>query len=181
MSQLSSIISADSFKSACCTVRAELKKLGFWSKKLANVTVRQTYFGFSYGWQYYRGCGDIVIPKISVIRMYDSCCRGDSMPLRDVLRHEYGHAVADNHRSLVKSSKFRDVFGAAHDNLECFHYSDKEHVSYYASDNVGEDFAETFMYFIKYKGKLPKDFDTPAIRKKWNFVKYLGNRFKDIE
>jgi len=181
MSQSSSIINADSFKSACCVVKANLKKLGFWSKKLADVTVRQTYFGFSYGWQYYQGCGDIVIPKLSMIRFYNDCCGHGSMPLRDVLRHEYAHAIADNHRSFVKSSKFRAAFGAAHDNLKCFHYSDQKHVSPYASDNVGEDFAETFMYYIKYKGKLPTDFNTPAIRKKWNFVKHLGNCFKGVE
>ena len=180
MSNLSSIISATSFKSACRDVKAGLKKLGFWSEKLADVKVRQTYFGFSYGWQYYRGCGDIVVPKLSVSRMCDSY-RGDIFPIRDVLRHEYAHAIADNHRSLVKSSKFRSAFGAAHDNLKCFHYDEQEHVSYYASDNAGEDFAETFRYYIKHKGKIPERFDTSVIRKKWDFLKHLCVRMKKIK
>ena len=64
MTKRSSVTSAASFKSALCAVKSDLKGLGFWSKKLDSVTVRQTLWGFSYGWQYYQGSGDIVIPKL---------------------------------------------------------------------------------------------------------------------
>lgn len=173
------VVNASLLRSACRSVQTDLNSLGFWTKKLADVTVRQTLFGLSYGWQYYHGCGDIVIPRLSAIRLYDNC-RGKSIPLRDILSHEYGHAVADCHRGVMRSPKFEQAFGASHDDLESFSYNDQSHVSRYASDSAGEDFAETFMYYIKHKGKLPRIFSTQIIKKKWDFVSYLSTCLKGI-
>lgn len=174
MSSSSSIVSDTSFKSALRTVKKDLKLLGFWSKKIDRVTVRQASWGISYGWQYYRGSGDIVIPRFSLLRWLDTFCRKQHFPIRDVLRHEYGHAVADCHRSFVRSAKFKSAFGSSHDDSSRSDYNDEEFVTHYAADSAGEDFAETFMYYVKHKGRLPNDFNTPVIRKKWDFIKHIG-------
>jgi len=159
-------------------VRAELRQQGCWSDRLSAVSVRQTLFGFAYGWQYYRGCGDIIIPKFSCVRLLDRC-RGVTVPVRDVLRHEYGHAVADTHRSLVKGDEFRSAFGGAHDSNKWSEYASDTHVSPYASNSISEDFAEVFMYYFKHKGAIPKAFSTPAITKKWKYIETICQKLRD--
>lgn len=168
------------FKGALHAVQFELRKQGCWSAKLARVSTRQTPFGFAYGWQYYRGCGDIVVPRISVVRLWDRFW-GTAIPLRDVLRHEYAHAVADSHRSLVRGKTFRCVFGGDHDSETWFEYDVDSHVSVYASSRVCEDFAEVFMYYMKFKGRLPTRFDTPQIARKWNYIELVCNQMKQMK
>jgi len=46
-------------------------------------------------------------------------------------------------------------------------------VSTYAATQPAEDFAETFMHFVRLKGALPRKWKTPAIRPNWTFVKGL--------
>ena len=180
MTQPTLIAGTDSFNSACRDVRSELRQHGCWSDRLSAVSVRQTLVGFAYGWQYYKGCGDIIIPKFSFVRLWGSW-RGNTVPLRDVLRHEYGHAVADMHRSLVKGDGFRDAFGGAHDSQKWLEYDIDSHVSVYASLSICEDFAEVFMYYIKYKGRLPRVFSTPVIAMKWKYIETICQRLKGGE
>ncbi len=82
-----------------------------------------------------------------------------SIPL-DVLRHEFGHALATLYpRALSQGGLFRKAFDAKYgpkpapdidpDNWEF------DCVSAYAATETREDFAETFMLFVKHKGKLP--------------------------
>ena len=94
----------------------------------------------------------------------------------DVFRHEFGHALADLYpRALSQGGLFREAFGAKYgpkpapeidpDNWEF------DCVSAYAATKTQEDFAETFMLFVKHKGKIPAKFARlPAIRKKWKAV-----------
>lgn len=94
----------------------------------------------------------------------------------DVIRHEFGHALADLYpTALSKGGLFKEAFGAKYgpnpapdtdpDNWEF------DFVSPYAARATQEDFAETFMLFLKHKGKLPAKFATkPAIKKKWAAV-----------
>ena len=37
-----------------------------------------------------------------------------------------------------------------------------------------EDFAETFMVYLRSKGTLPECFSTPSIRRNWKFIRDLG-------
>jgi hypothetical protein len=78
---------------------------------------------------------------------------------------------------IQRSSRFRKVFGGD--------YNDSDHpragkegefVSQYAQTDPAEDIAEVGMLFLKHKGKLPTRFNTPAIKKKWQFVRDLGER-----
>jgi len=73
------------------------------------------------------------------------------------------------------------MLGCFHDDDSSSEYDDDDFVTYYASDNAGEDFSETFMCYVKHKGKLPNGFNTPVIQKKWAFVKYLGDCLKGLK
>ncbi len=100
----------------------------------------------------------------------------------DVFRHEFGHALADLYPgALKKGGLFREAFGGVYsekpapdidpDNWEF------DCVSPYAATETREDFAETFMLFVKYKGKLPAKFKgKPVIVKKWKAVAEIVKR-----
>jgi hypothetical protein len=100
----------------------------------------------------------------------------------DVIRHEFGHALADRYpKALKKGGLFREAFGGVYsekpapeidpDNWEF------DCVSPYAATETREDFAETFMFFVKYKGKIPAQFkEKPVIVKKWKAVAEIVKR-----
>ncbi len=101
---------------------------------------------------------------------------------RNVIRHEFGHALADLYpETLKKGGTFRAAFGGTYgptpakgtDTTDwqgrCF--------SEYAATATQEDFAETFMLFVKHKGKIPAKFaKCPAIQKKWEAVAEICRR-----
>ena len=112
---------------------------------------------------------------------------GEKDSASNVIRHEFGHALADQYpAALKKGGLFREAFGGV--------YSDKpapdidpdnwefDCVSPYAATETREDFAETFMLFLKHKGKLPKKFaNKPAIAKKWAAVAEIIKRVRALE
>ena len=100
----------------------------------------------------------------------------------DVLRHEFGHALADRYpAALKKGALFRKAFGGAYGDEPArgTDPSDWEGrcVSAYAATATQEDFAETFMFYVKHKGKIPAKFaKKPAIRKKWKSMAEIVRR-----
>ncbi len=106
----------------------------------------------------------------------------DKNSTTDTMRHEFGHALADRYPvALKQGGLFREAFGGV--------YSDKpapdidsdnwefDCVTQYATDSTREDFAETFMLFVKYKGKIPAQFKgKPVIVKKWKAVAEIVKR-----
>lgn len=154
-------------------VRRELEAHGFWDQPLASIGVFLVPVGKAYGWQWYGSTGEIGIPAVSLCRLGDLFGRRYT-PLADVLRHEHGHALADTHRGLFRSTQFRSAFGAAHESETAFEFDPEFHVSAYAATNASEDFAETFMLYLKHGGRLPACIDTRYIRAKWKFVERLG-------
>jgi hypothetical protein len=98
--------------------------------------------------------------------------------LADVLRHEYGHAVADTHRGLILSRQFVEAFGASHCLGDEWEHDPGLHVTEYAATGAAEDFAETLMLFLKHGGILPSCLDVPPIRAKWAFVRRLGRAIR---
>ena len=100
----------------------------------------------------------------------------------DVIRHEFGHALADQYPgALKKGGLFRAAFGGAYGEdpaEECVAegWGDR-YVSEYATSATQEDFAETFMLFVKHKGKIPAKFaKRSVIRKKWKAVAEIVKR-----
>ena len=100
----------------------------------------------------------------------------------DVLRHEFGHALADRYpAALKKGALFRKAFGGAYGDEPArgTDPSDWEGrcVSAYAATATQEDFAETFMFYVKHKGKIPAKFaKKPALRKKWKVMAEIVRR-----
>ncbi|MCU0872767.1 MAG: hypothetical protein MUE50_10525 [Pirellulaceae bacterium] len=167
------LVTLSQLNRALARVRLELAKHGFWDDSLASVHVFLVPVGYAYGWQWYGSSGEICIPAVSLSRLCDLIGRRYTS-LADVLRHEHGHALADTHRGLFHCRQFSRVFGAAHCNRTAFQYDPGFHVSCYSATNASEDFAETFMLFVKHGGRLPTRFDTKAIRDKWEFIEQLG-------
>ena len=114
MSNTSWFIGGISFESACREVQEELQVADLWCSRLEQVKVRQVPLGLPYGWQYYQGCGDIVIPRLSLVRLFD-LARGVVVPLRDTLRHEYAHAFAQINSGFYACDRFVSAFGKPHD------------------------------------------------------------------
>jgi hypothetical protein len=173
------IITMPRLQSALDDVVGELDEVGLWNSRLAKVDVYLTWVGTAYGWQWYRGSGHIEIPAVSLIRVSQLIYGGPRIALRDLLRHEYGHAVADTNRALIRSRRFTDAYGTPHDSEIPSDYSKDEHVTEYAATNSSEDFAEVFMFYLKHGGKIPTRYKTQNIERKWQFVDRLCQQIAD--
>jgi hypothetical protein len=160
---------------ALSRVQNELSRHGFFDERLAEVEVFLVPLALgAYGWQWYGTTGEIDIPAISLAKLHDHLV-GTYFSLADVLRHEYGHALADTHRGLFRSRQFRDAFHASHDDARtAFEYDPYFHVSDYAATNASEDFAETFMLYLRHSGRLPPCHATRPKIKKWRFIEELS-------
>lgn len=167
------IVNQSQLDRANYAVTCELDAHGFYDSHVQSVDTYLVPLGVSYGWHYFGGSGDISIPRISFSRL-SHLWRGSYTSLRDVLRHEFAHAIADTHRGLVQSAFFSDSFGAAHHwNFE-WEYDPEHHVSEYAATAPAEDFAETFMLYVRHGGVLPTRHSTKPIKRKWKFIEQLS-------
>ena len=97
------VITLKRLNSALDDVRTELDRFGLWNARLADIDVYLTWFGGAYGYQFYRTTSQIEIPAVSLSRLWELMACGMPASLRDILRHEYGHAVADTNRGLMRS------------------------------------------------------------------------------
>jgi hypothetical protein len=154
-------------------IHRELRHLGFLTQAIRNVRIKLTPFGTAYGYQHYGGSGEICIPCFSLAKVWDRL-RGEYTPLRDILRHEFAHALADTHRSLFRSRLFTEAFGAPHNWKTRWEYHPDHHVSTYAATAPAEDFAETFMIYVRAGGVLPRKWRKTPIQRKWLFIKEIG-------
>jgi hypothetical protein len=115
--------------------------------------------------------GHIYIPSWSILHFRPKT----KATLRDIVRHEYAHGIAHYYPGLIqKAGRFKEVFGG---NYWAKSHSRSEHdefVSEYASTMPMEDFAETFMVYLRHRGELPARFAIPAIRRKWSFIRDLS-------
>lgn len=171
-----------SFDSALYAVRRQLKAYGCWTKPVSDLDVYQTVFSLSYGYQKYKDTGDIVIPRVSVARVWDNFFGEGYVSIRDIIRHEYAHGIAHCHPKSVNTATFKKTFGGDHDSCERSSYDPEVHVTSYAAKNPCEDFAEVFMFFLKHDGSIPKVFQgLTAVEKKWSFVKNLCSRLKKMK
>lgn len=167
------LLTAPTLERALGDVCRELESHGFMDEPLAGVVTRLVPFGSAYGWQWYGGSGEIHIPRVSLSRL-SQLWNGQRVTLREVLRHEYAHALADTHRGLMRARHFAEAFGAGHHwNFE-WEYDPEHHVSEYAAMAPAEDFAEVFALYLRHGGRIPNPLATPAIRRKWRFVDRLA-------
>ena len=120
------------------------------------------------------GDGDIHIPALYFAGLLPSVY--EDRQILDVIRHEFGHALADRYQRLFRGSPFRSAFGANYGETKVFKRGawEDRFVTEYATDSTREDFAETFMLFMKYKGKLPTRYSGKRpIEKKWRAVRQI--------
>nr|AIA11411.1 Uncharacterized protein conserved in bacteria (DUF2248) [uncultured bacterium] len=188
------ILTAKSIDQALTAVIRDLERVGLLTERLYSVEVYRHVidvrgcFGL-----YVEDCGflesilgfkprSIYIPQVSWARVRESLQRmgRGRTSLRDVLRHEYGHAFAVEHPNLVRKSKsFQVVFGAAYDDqVPPCPYDPNVHVSPYAATAPYEDFAETFMLYVKYGGKIDRFKKRPIVYKKMQFIQKLALKLK---
>jgi hypothetical protein len=139
------IVTLDRLDSANLEVTAELHRFGLYDEPMQEVDTFLVTAGTAHGWQWYGGSGEIHIPRVSLSRLLENF-RGEYTSLRDVLRHEFAHAVADTHRGLFRSSEFSQAFGGAHTWAFSWEHDPDHHVSLYAATAPAEDFAEVFMF-----------------------------------
>jgi len=156
-------------------VTLELKNHGFYDEAMQAVETYLVAFGHAYGWHWYGQSGHINIPRISFLRLADYW-RGSYTSLRDVLRHEFAHALADTHRNLFRSRDFYYAFGGAHTWDFRRAYDPEHHVTPYAADSTAEDFAEVFMLYLRLGGRLPQTLSSGPIRRKWKFIENLEKK-----
>lgn len=157
-------------------VNSELESHGMWTEKVADIDVCLVPIGYAYGWQWYGGSGNIHIPRFSLCQLYDFW-RDVYTSLKSVLRHEYGHVVADLYPKFVDSKAFEKAFAGNHEDRKSAQpYDEKLYVTEYAATRPSEDFAEVFGLYLKHKGKIPKKFNHKCIAAKWRFVGKLCDK-----
>ena len=106
----------------------------------------------------------------------------DKNPALDVMRHEFGHALAHRYpEALREGDLFLRAFGGPYGKRPARGTDPDDWegrcVTPYAATKTQEDFAETFMLFMKHKGKIPAKFaKKPTIRKKWKAVAEIVKR-----
>lgn len=174
-------VSLNELSTAWTKVWRELEGLGFICPRLEKCQVCLGVIHTAYGYQWFgdrsdgRACGDIVLPSVSTSQ-WKTYFRGKKKEtVVDILRHEYGHAFADVNRRRIETKRFEKAFGWPHDvaydgGVE---YDPENHITEYAAESSGEDFAEIFWKFLKHKGKLPRHHHTKPIIRKWKFVESL--------
>jgi hypothetical protein len=171
------ILSLEQLNRAHFHVLRELGALGLWSERLAQVEVLLVPFSWDcYGWQNYGSDGSICVPQLCVARVGDWWFKRKGYPLRDLLRHEWAHALAHHYPELISSRSFVRAFDGEHDGEDSFLFDPEIHVSEYAATSPMEDFAENFMGYLKHKGHLPQKWQTPSIAKRWRFIGGLAGK-----
>ena len=185
-----SFINLKMLNDALDDVRDELGELDLLTDLLDEVDIILTPFhpGTTYGyfieesnwlawWLGWEG-GNIYIPSLRLASLSGLFGYSEYFSLRNVLRHEYAHAVAHQHPGLIKrSGEFTRVFGGRYDSRgRVEDYSPLKHVSTYAATMPQEDFAETFAHFVKSKGDVARYFHRPGVFMKMCFVGKLSEK-----
>ena len=164
------LITVDHVDRANRQVIREMGSLGLWCSALDGVTVWHVPVSLGcYGW--FMPEGDIYIPAVGGAQLSDLVL-GHHTRLTDVLRHEWAHALADRRPKLVSSRHFVRAFGGSYqDTTPVDEYNPDHHLTSYAATNPCEDFAETFHFYLRHKGRLPLRLrEKTVIARKWDFV-----------
>lgn len=151
-------------------VTGEMDHLGLWSPRLEDVTVWLVPVSLGcYGW--FMPEGDIYVPAVTGAQLADLVL-GHHTRLTDVLRHEWAHALADRRPRLVDTKRFHRAFGGSYESSEPVReYAPDHHLTEYAATSPSEDFAETFHFYLRHKGRLPLRLQAKSvIARKWDFV-----------
>jgi hypothetical protein len=169
---------------ALMSVQNELYKIGLWNEGslLTNVEViwyplahlkmydvegiffhGTTFFDRAMGFK----TGKIYIPSVVIPNIIWQ----ESHSLKDVIRHEYAHAFEHCYPDLISNSKeFEKIFGGNYYYYEPSQMEGEAYISNYAKTMPMEDFAETFMVFVRKQGVLPTKYSNVKLKRKWEFI-----------
>jgi hypothetical protein len=114
--------------------------------------------------------GHIYVPRWVLTHGF-WCNRGS---IRDVLRHEYAHGLAHYYPNITDDRRFERAFGGGYwDAALGSDLPDEDFISRYAMTMPMEDFAETFMTYLRRKGILPQSMQSSkAFVRKWKFIEW---------
>jgi hypothetical protein len=180
-------VSKMQLSSAAVEVQRELFQAGFWNEgsrlpktdivwcRFPQITVPDALGFFVYQTHPLHSLlglkvGHIYVPQYVLVHGFWQ----ERGSLRGILRHEYGHALAHHYPSLINGKWFQGIFGGKYSDEAFPDDWEGDFVSDYAGTNPSEDFAETFMVYLRNRGGLPRCFSTPAMGRKWKFIRDLG-------
>jgi hypothetical protein len=176
----SPLITLKQLNRAIYDAQNDLYRLGLWYEgsqlteveiylcPLPRLEVRGLFYHGENAWSKLAGYyeGKMYIPRMSFAHLantqYDS--------LRDVIRHEYAHAFAHHYPELIFKTEFSKVFGGSYGYDKPSKMHSDAYASEYAKTIPMEDFAETFMIYLKRNGKMPRSFTHKKLIAKWKFV-----------
>lgn len=151
------ILTRPMLERARAVVWKELEQAGLATPALARVRVTMPliHLGERVGYYLPGTPGTIAVPALSLGRLHEYRGAAPWTGVRDILRHEYAHALADHHPELVERAAFERTFGGPHDLGEPVEpYAFHSHVSDYAASAPAEDFAETVMVYLRIGGDI---------------------------
>jgi hypothetical protein len=181
-----SIISLKQINSAAFTVQDELFKVGLWFEgcKLVDTEIYRCAVSplslYDANGFFIHGAspvqkilgfepGHIYIPSFVLSQKFWQS--RDS--LRDVIRHEYAHSLAHYYPKLISKSEFKKTFGGVYYSYEPIKMEKDAFISDYARTMPMEDFAETFMVYVRRKGIMPSSIKNKQLIKKWQYISNL--------
>jgi len=164
-------ISFKKLVSAHADVQRELRKVGLSGSKLDAVEVfhcnwPQLTMPLALGFFIHRdfGIGKMIGYRQGHIYIPRWVFSSGHCALRDIIRHEYAHALVYHYRDAVMTAAFPRTFKkSSHGNSDGF-------ITPYAAKCPEEDFAETFMVFVRRVGKPLPPRRNEEIRRKYQFV-----------
>ena len=172
-------VSEQSVRNATYKVRRELREMGLMASGslLDQIPVKwepkwsfDNLWSVAHGWLgFFSSDGCMHIPENYIAGLFG----WESRNLTATLRHEYGHALESCYPEYFHDEHFINAFGDDYGE-NSVQWSPEDCVSTYARTNTQEDFAETFMLYLKHKGVLPEEFSKrKAIRAKWRAIKAI--------
>jgi hypothetical protein len=159
-----------SLQSATNDVCREFKQLNIYTDKLDETSVSLSYapWNFSVNGHYDPNNNSVTVPALSTSAAFGPYCS-----LRDVLRHEFGHALLDHSPRLISAAEWKKIFGAPRGKPSPYEYDEEDFITPYANSGatVEEDFCELLMVWVRHKGDIKRyRYSRPGVYAKLQFV-----------
>jgi hypothetical protein len=173
-------------------VFAEYEEHGLMTRGLSKTPIKTVeldlFLGTAFGlyifedsfWNFGFKKGTIYLPRFS-FRMWAMRAQGKRVTMRDVIRHEMAHALAYRSKNLIRGwRRFEQAFGEHHDYEGPIDQSRKDCVTDYATTEPAEDFAESVMVYLRYKGDLKRWKKREGLHEKMKLIAAIPRRIRSL-